>query len=249
MEKNSQLIAAKRAILNSHYGIDPKPLDCCGWIGVWPSTFEDAVPKVIRDKMKDGDWVSPWSRTINDILPKRRVNKPQVYYISSACYSDNTKQMLDELKESFDKCYHAASQWEIIDNSIGVTDWIKDVVKYTQANLGLVQPYCKIELNNEKEKEKMDAKKCERCGKLYEMQDADSFIHVYLPGLPVSDWNKENFTESRIRKDNSRTISINLRGGEIVDLCPECREKLKNFFEGGMDGDMELPIRDINAEE
>lgn len=95
--------------------------------------------------------------------------------------------------------------------------------------------HCKIELNNEKEKEKMEAKKCERCGKLYEVQDADNYITVYFPGLPVTFWNKENYSESRIRKDNTRIISVNLRGGQFVDLCPECREKLKNFFERGKD--------------
>lgn len=119
-------------------------------------------------------------------------------------------------------------------------EWLKG-----NPNLGLVQPYCKIELNNEKEKEKMDAKKCERCGKLYEVKDACDYISAYMPGEPVSDWTKENFTESRIRKDNTRVISVNFRGGEVVDLCPECREKLKNFFEGGMDGDMVIK----NAEE
>ena len=92
----------------------------------------------------------------------------------------------------------------------------------------------------------MEAKKCERCGKLYEMKEADDCIAVYMPGLPVSDWTKENFTESRIRKDNTRVISVNFRGGEIVDLCPECREKLKNFFESGMDGDMEVAVREMN---
>lgn len=95
---------------------------------------------------------------------------------------------------------------------------------------------CRIITNNEKEKEKMDAKKCERCGKLYEAMDASDCVRTYLPGLPVSDYDKENFTESRIRRDHSTAICIVKRpGDEVADLCPECREKLKNFFESGKD--------------
>lgn len=89
--------------------------------------------------------------------------------------------------------------------------------------------------NNEKEKEKMEAKKCERCGKLYEMQDVENYIAAYFPGFSVSDWDKENYSDSRIRKNNTRIISVNFRSGQVVDLCPECREKLKEFFESGED--------------
>lgn len=88
----------------------------------------------------------------------------------------------------------------------------------------------------------MEAKRCDRCGKLYEMEDADNCISVYMPGISVSDWAKENYSESRIRKGNTRAIYVNFRVrqlriicGEIVDLCPECLEKLKNFFESGAD--------------
>lgn len=120
-------------------------------------------------------------------------------------------------------------------------EWLK-----YNPNLGLVQPYCKIVLNKEKEKEKMDAKKCDRCGKLYEAQDADNYINVYFPGLPVSDWDKENYSESRIRMDNTKDISVNFRGNnKVADLCPECRKKLKNFFESGKDNPMDLAVMAI----
>lgn len=92
----------------------------------------------------------------------------------------------------------------------------------------------------------MEAKKCERCGKLYEMQDAENYIAAYMPGLPITDWNKENYSESRIRKDNTRIISVNSRSGQIVDLCPECREKLKDFFESGKDDPVDVAVREIN---
>ena len=89
---------------------------------------------------------------------------------------------------------------------------------------------CKLQT----EETKMDAKKCERCGKLYEMKDAADCVRTYLPGLPVSDYDKENFTESRIKRDHSTAICIVKKpGNEVADLCPQCREMLRNFFESG----------------
>ena len=166
-----------------------------------------------------------------------RLQNPNTFIVSS-CSSvlpniindyilESLKQSEEQLKM---KEYLFGAPKYVVSGDYIPFEWLRG-----NPNLGLVQPYCKIELNNEKEKEKMEAKKCERCGKLYELQDADDYISAYLPGLPVSDWNKENFTESRIRKDKTMTISVNLRGGQVVDLCPECREKLKNFFESGMD--------------
>lgn len=167
-------------------------------------------------------------------------------YISTACYSDNTNLMLKELRERIDMSPNKAvkeSFWQLTEDPLDTADWIREQQRkavrycYSQndvlATLEAFNYYNKI--NNEKEKEKMEAKKCERCGKLYEMQDVENYITAYLPGLSVSDWSKENFSESRIRKDNTRIISVNLRGGQFVDLCPECREKLKQFFESGAD--------------
>lgn len=175
-------------------------------------------------------------------------------YISTACYSDRTNLMLKELRERISMSPNKAikeSFWQLNDDPLGVADdhspfeWVNDIIRRQQkgeclyskndclATMEALNYYNK--LNTEKEKEKMDAKKCERCGKLYEMQDAENYITAYMPGLPITDWNKENYSESRIRKDNTRIISVNLRGGQFVDLCPECREKLKNFFESGKD--------------
>ena len=95
----------------------------------------------------------------------------------------------------------------------------------------------------------MNAKKCERCGKLYELRDASPYINVYLPGLPVSDAEKENYTESRIKKDHTFTISVVkdcCLEKKVIDLCPECREKLKNFFESGKDDPVDVAVREIN---
>lgn len=175
--------------------------------------------------------------------------KPETLYISTACYSDNTKQMLEELRERIGASKgnpYLTPNWELADDpcwASTITDWIREQQKklypyITELELShnfTDNPYCIIKLDNEKEKENMEAKKCERCGKLYEAQDAENYITAYFPGLLVSDYSKENFSESRIRKDNTRIVSVNVRGGLFVDLCPECREKLKNFFESGKD--------------
>ena len=172
------------------------------------------------------EWFDVFSRIL-----RKNENKPQIFYVSSSNYSDNTRQMLDELKERIDKSSWAASRWDVIDDPIGINDWVRNtVVAYTQGDIDATLTAWRYFNQIKTEETKMDAKKCERCGKLYEMKDADDYISAYMPALPVSDWTKENFTESRIRKDNTRFISVNFRGGEIVDLCPECREKLKNFF-------------------
>lgn len=146
---------------------------------------------------------------------------PSTLYISSACYSDNTKQILDESK---------------------------DAVTYTQGDVNATLTAWRYynEIKKQQEETKMEAKKCERCGKLYEMQDAENYITAYMPGLPITDWNKENYSESRIRKDNTRIISVNSRSGQVVDLCPECRKKLKHFFESGKDDPVDVAVREIN---
>lgn len=203
-------------------------------ISVWPSTFEDAVPKVIRDKV-----YSEIFRTIGE-------NKPQTFYISSACYSDNTKQMLDELLATT-KAIEAKEYLLDTPNFIVSGDFIP----FEWLMYNPIQPFCKIELdNNEKEKEKMEAKRCDRCGKLYDLVEDADYILSYMPGRYVSQYEKDNYTDAKIRHDKTSPISIIYHTNKShVELCPECRKKLKNFFESGKDGDMELPIRDINAEE
>ena len=213
------------------------------------------------------------------------MRNPNILHISSACYSDKTNLMLQELRDRINMSSNKAikeSFWELADDPLGVADWIRehqkkvdqrvmdallysvpkftitpdgcrcewdinDAVKLYSENdclttLEMLKQFNFNESNNEKEKEKMEAKKCERCGKIYEMQDAENYITASMPGLPITDWDKENYSESRIRKNNTRIISVNLRGGQIVDLCPECRKKLKNFFESGKDDPMDAAV-------
>ena len=139
-----------------------------------------------------------------------------------------------------------------VDDPIGITDWVKNaVVASTQGNIDatltvwryyneLVQPYCKIELNNEKEKEKMNAKKCDRCGELY-METREHDIRVYLCGR-VTENEKETYTPEKIKGFNTYDISIKINNLGEMDMCPECRKKLKNFFESGKDDPMDAAV-------
>lgn len=84
----------------------------------------------------------------------------------------------------------------------------------------------------EKETEKMEAKKCDRCGKLYEMPRANGsgakvrfkFSTVYC---------SEDKSEAKIIEEQTRDIYVKCgcMGDGFVDLCPECRASLKKWFE------------------
>lgn len=184
-------------------------------------------------------------------------------YISSACYSDYTKRMLYELHEHMDRCKKAAINSLKIDilprslvdmileeqrkiNQYTEEQLIYNVPKFVisgdyipfewlkgNPNLGLVQPYCKIELNNEKEKEKMDAKKCDRCGELYIETHAP--IKAFLCGR-VTDGEKQTYTHEKIKEMNTYTMEVKLSVyGSKIDMCPDCCKKLAEFFESGAD--------------
>lgn len=101
-----------------------------------------------------------------------------------------------------------------------------------------IQPYetnaiCKIELNNEKEKEKMNAKKCDRCGKLYELT-SETAIKAFLCGR-ISEGEKETYKPEKVKEFNTYNIDVTVNSRDKIDMCPECRKKLKEFFESGGD--------------
>ena len=80
----------------------------------------------------------------------------------------------------------------------------------------------------------MNAKRCDRCGKLY-VPTNDAPIRVYLCGR-VTEHEKETYLPEKNKEFNTYDISIRLNNsGSNIDMCPECREKLKNFFESGED--------------
>ena len=84
-----------------------------------------------------------------------------------------------------------------------------------------------------KETNKMEAKKCDRCGKLYEMPGPCEktgvdvrFKHMYINGA-------EDMSGTKIAEKQTKNIYIKCGtySDDIVDLCPECRKSLKKWFE------------------
>ena len=86
-----------------------------------------------------------------------------------------------------------------------------------------------------KETNKMEAKKCDRCGKLYEMPSATESegAEVRFKFIKVSD--AENKSGTKIAKEQMRNIYIKKTSCcdsySGVDLCPDCRKSLKKWFE------------------
>lgn len=85
--------------------------------------------------------------------------------------------------------------------------------------------------NNKKETNKMEAKKCDRCGKLYEMPGAKEndgadvrFKHMYVHGA-------EDMSGNKIAEKQTKRIWVKAECDGTVDLCPACRASLKKWFE------------------
>ena len=161
-----------------------------------------------------------------------RLQKPITFNVScSSMYQkiiDN--YILESLKQSEEqlkmKEYLFGAPKYVVSGEYIPFEWLK-----YNPNLGLVQPYCKIELNNEKEKEKMDAKKCDRCGELY--IEKDEPIRAYLCGR-VTDGEKATLTPEKVKEMNTYTMEVKLSVyGNKIDMCPNCKKKLIDFFEAG----------------
>lgn len=92
--------------------------------------------------------------------------------------------------------------------------------------------YARVKLNNEKETKKMKAKKCDRCGKLYEMpvNGENCGAEVRFRYLPVDE--EENLSEKKIIEKQTKNIYISSLSVD-VDICPDCRESFKRWFESG----------------
>lgn len=133
-----------------------------------------------------------------------------------------------------------------ISTSTGVNDYIAEQIRKTQDELmgkifisgDYIQPYAVVKLNNEKETKKMEAKKCDRCGKLYEMGNPCDdislkvrFKHMFIAG-------REDMSEQRIIDKQTDKVAIRYDGyanhnNDRIDLCPDCCESFKRWFENG----------------
>lgn len=100
-------------------------------------------------------------------------------------------------------------------------------------------PQTVVKLNNEKENEKMDAKKCDRCGKLFELKDAERWIDVPFNFSLDNRGDKEEifkkYSEEYIKKVYlSNPIKfVTLKDFEAT-ICPECRQAFANWWEMGV---------------
>ena len=127
-----------------------------------------------------------------------------------------------------------------ISTSTGVNDYIAEQIIKTQDEMmgkifisgDYIQPYAIVKLNNEKETKKMKAKKCDRCGKLYEnpVNGENCGAEVRFRFLHVDD--EENLSEKKIIEKQTKNIYINSLSVD-VDICPDCRESFKRWFENG----------------
>ena len=124
-------------------------------------------------------------------------------------------------------CYHLPEDDVFLNPEIKIN--VNEVDR--ERLLGLL----KTNNRNTKETEKMEAKKCDRCGKLYEMLVVNDIegAEVRFKFIKVSD--AENKSGTLIAKEQMRKIYIRKGSScdsySCVDLCPECRKSFKKWFE------------------
>ncbi len=99
-------------------------------------------------------------------------------------------------------------------------------------------PWAVVKLNNEKENEKMDAKKCDRCGKLFELKDATRWIEVPFAFCLDNRGDKEEifkkYSEEYIEKEYlTKSIGFQTSTDTECRLCPECRQEFANWWKLG----------------
>ena len=98
-----------------------------------------------------------------------------------------------------------------------------------------VKPNCIIKIDkDEKENKKMEAKKCDRCGKLYEEKFVknDSPCVFKFEEVHVSEEKQKKYSKEFIESKKTHNIYVKTFCDDI-DLCPECRESFKKWFEEG----------------
>lgn len=154
--------------------------------------------------------------------------------------------MLKELRERIDMSRNKAiteeSFWQLADDH-SPFEWVNDVIRRQQkgeclyskndclATMEALNYY--NEIKKQQEETKMDAKKCDRCGKLY-MEYTES-VKAFLCGR-VSKSEKDTYTPEKIKELNTYTMEVRLSVyGNRIDMCPDCCKKLKEFFESGAD--------------
>lgn len=176
----------------------------------------EAFRKGVLDGMSDPDPVFGRLYRSDDLLAK-------------PIYSCNTKYALQPVRFTFNgKSTEAILLEDLrkLSRAIGIpvtTSWTSD---------GMF----KIEFKNEKEINKMEAKKCDRCGKLYEQPEFDAgymmvrFRHAFIPSYDMERYSEKKIADMQMRrvilKDKDCDRDVN-----GVDLCPSCIESFQRWFD------------------
>lgn len=155
---------------------------------------------------------------------------PEIFY--SSCLStppwvdDAMRRIREEQERIYEHEMFGVPQFKV---STGIFD--NDYLKQPWITYdNYIKPNCIVKL--EKETNKMEAKKCDRCGKLYEQENVKDLIDVLFSQEKVSNADKERFSEFHINEMRTHGIIVKkVNCGETVDFCPECRESFKKWFE------------------
>ena len=147
---------------------------------------------------------------------------PQRLYISSC--SPLARDPLDDyIREALEERTRALEE-----------KYTADILMYTTNDVLSTSEMIKM-FKPEKETEKMEAKKCDRCGKLYEMPGADESEGAEVRFKFIKVPYAEEKSEAKIAEAQTRPIYIHttykIDRSTCIDLCPECRESLKKWFE------------------
>ncbi len=123
--------------------------------------------------------------------------------------------------------YRDPISYDSFDGSVSFNcDYLMPTTEVIKEILGITN-------NTTKETKKMEAKKCDRCGKLYEMPGPCEktgvdvrFKHMYINGA-------EDMSGTKIAEKQTKNIYIKCGtcSDEFVDLCPDCRKAFKTWFE------------------
>lgn len=85
---------------------------------------------------------------------------------------------------------------------------------------------------NTKETNKMEAKKCDRCGKLYEKKfDKNDIQCVFKYEEPFFTGEEKNYSKEYIEDKKTHDVYIKRGNGDYIDMCPDCRKAFKTWFE------------------
>ena len=154
--------------------------------------------------------------------------KPKVLSYSDVCaspfddtihkiYDDIRKQQEDALlKELLGK-----PKFEV--RTITATDYIDSLMHLQQP---VLNPRAIVKLNT-KETNKMEAKKCDRCGKLYNQNTDRARVRFKFKEV----YGAEDLKEEAIAKRQLEDAYIRSSLNGDVDMCPECKDSFKKWWE------------------